>query len=288
MTATLRWFLEFLRKPEWVAAIALLIQAGILLLQALILRRHGETMEKHADVAKAQSETAELIGKALDQQGQILNQQTKIMDEQFKFQRAAMAQADRQQVFDSLLKLRNGLHMLIAKIEEPGMVNESRVAEQQRYTGTEISVTRSVWEGHVDKPKTKKSKAPVPVIPVLAKILDAYRERSGNPLAGVMFASEKGTPLNLNNVLNRMILPALGKAGVEWHGWHAFRRGLATNLHRLRVDDLTIQRILRHSNVAVTQACYIKSLPAESVAAMNLLESALAVECAQIPAPVVQ
>jgi len=32
-----------------------------------------------------------------------------------------------------------------------------------------------------------------------------------------------------------------------WHGWHAFRRGLATNLHALGVDDKTIQAILRHS-----------------------------------------
>jgi hypothetical protein len=40
-----------------------------------------------------------------------------------------------------------------------------------------------------------------------------------------------------------------GNAGVSWHGWHAFRRGLATTLHRLRVPDKTIQAILRHSNV---------------------------------------
>jgi integrase len=61
----------------------------------------------------------------------------------------------------------------------------------------------------------------------------------------------------------------------EWQGWHAFRRGLATNLHRLGVDDKTIQAILRHSNVAVTQACYIKTLPEQSIAAMEKLETAL-------------
>jgi hypothetical protein len=26
----------------------------------------------------------------------------------------------------------------------------------------------------------------------------------------------------------------------EWHGWHAFRRGLATNLKQLGQDDRTI------------------------------------------------
>ena len=53
------------------------------------------------------------------------------------------------------------------------------------------------------------------------------------------------------------------------HGWHAFRRGLATNLHRLGVTDKTIQRILRHANVAVTQNCYIKTLDADAAAAMQ-------------------
>ena len=47
----------------------------------------------------------------------------------------------------------------------------------ENYSGDEISVTRSVWEGHVDEPKTRKSKAPVPVINPLRKILDTYREQ---------------------------------------------------------------------------------------------------------------
>ena len=41
------------------------------------------------------------------------------------------------------------------------------------------------------------------------------------------------------------------------------------------VDDLVIQRILRHSNVAVTQACYIKTVSEDAKAAMQKLETAL-------------
>ena len=36
-----------------------------------------------------------------------------------------------------------------------------------------------------------------------------------------------------------------------------------------------IQRILRHSNVAVTQACYIKTAREDAKAAMQKLETAL-------------
>ena len=58
----------------------------------------------------------------------------------------------------------------------------------------------------------------------------------------------------------------------KWHGWHAFRRGLATVLHDLGVDDKTIQAIMRHSSVAVTQQAYIKTLAKQSVDAMKRLE----------------
>jgi integrase len=73
----------------------------------------------------------------------------------------------------------------------------------------------------------------------------------------------------MDALVQDVIAPALSKAGVQWHGWHAFRRGLATNLHRLGVSDKTIQRILRHANVAVTQNCYIKTLDAVAAAAMQ-------------------
>ena len=106
------------------------------------------------------------------------------------------------------------------------------------------------------------------------------------------------TPLSLNSVLNRQILPVLnacvcGKSEDEhkkadhkyergtrprWHGWHAFRRGLATNLHDLGVPDKTIQAILRHANVQVTQNSYIKTLDAQSIAAMRQLEAVVDVQ----------
>jgi integrase len=43
----------------------------------------------------------------------------------------------------------------------------------------------------------------------------------------------------------------------------------------LGVDDSVIQRILRHSNVAVTQACYIKTASEDAKAAVQKLETAL-------------
>jgi hypothetical protein len=104
-----------------------------------------------------------------------------------------------------------------------------------------------------------------------------------------------GKPLNLDNLARRVIVPALSRCAVcrklkdkhkpeghvfqrdqslpQWHGWHALRRGLATNLHTLKVDDKTIQAILRHSNVSLTQNIYIKSVTELQVDAMDSLSA---------------
>ena len=77
-------------------------------------------------------------------------------------------------------------------------------------------------------------------------------------------------------MLRDVIAPALEKDGIEWYGFHAFRRGLATNLRSLGIDDLTIKEILRHSDVSVTRARYIKRIGEKSVEAMDKLEAELA------------
>ena len=59
----------------------------------------------------------------------------------------------------------------------------------------------------------------------------------------------------------------------QWHGWHAFRRGLATNLHRLRVSDKVIQQILRHANVTTTMNIYVKTVSVDAANAMKSLET---------------
>jgi integrase len=90
-----------------------------------------------------------------------------------------------------------------------------------------------------------------------------------------MFPSLTGKPINLDALSADVIVPQVTRAGGQWHGWHAFRRGLATNLHRLGVPDKVIQRILRHANVAVTQGCYIKTADADAAAAMQQFERSL-------------
>jgi transposase len=57
----------------------------------------------------------------------------------------------------------------------------------------------------------------------------------------------------------------------SWHGWHAFRRELATNLHSLGADGETIQTILKHSTIGLTMNVYVKSVSKSQVSAMDVL-----------------
>ncbi len=62
----------------------------------------------------------------------------------------------------------------------------------------------------------------------------------------------------------------------EWHGWHAARRGLGSNLYRLGVPEMVIQRILRHANVSTTATYYIKTAADDVRNAMAMLENRIA------------
>lgn len=168
----------------------------------------------------------------------------------------------------------------------------------ENYRDGEMHVSRSIWNGRVTEPKTRKGCAPVTVIRQLAERLEMHRLRSGNPQSGPVFANALGKPLALGTVVNRVILPTLNRCEVcrkaesdhdranheykrdtslpEWHGWHAARRGLGSNLYRLGVPDMVIQRILRHANVSTTASYYIKTAAEDVRNAMTKLEERIA------------
>jgi integrase len=147
------------------------------------------------------------------------------------------------------------------------------------FDGTELAIKRTVWNSVVNEPKTRKSKAPIPVVRQLAEALELHRLRAGilaEPGLPI-FQAGNGKPLNLDNLARRVISSALKRSSSlpQWHGWHSFRRGLATNLHELGVDDKTIQGILRHSNLNLTMNVYVKSVTESQVSAMDQLSEKL-------------
>jgi integrase len=164
------------------------------------------------------------------------------------------------------------------------------------FNGKELCVNRSMWNSIANPPKTRRSAAPVPVVGELADAIEDHRKRMGKLAVGPIFQAGNRKPLNLDNLARRVIIPAIEKCvkcrqsesdhkpeghmfeldkTLQWQGWHAFRRGLATNLHTLGVDDKTIQAILRHSNIGLTMNVYVKSVAASGINAMDLLGAEL-------------
>jgi integrase len=152
---------------------------------------------------------------------------------------------------------------------------ELRGLEWTDYAGDVLSVNRSIWKTVVNKPKTRASAKPVPVIRQLAEILETYRSSTGNPTAGVMFHSGAGEPMDLGRLAQQVIRPVVEALKLDWYGWHGFRRGIASNLYELGADEKVVQRILRHAKSHVTRDRYIKAFDPAVLAAMKKLEATL-------------
>jgi len=140
-----------------------------------------------------------------------------------------------------------------------------------------LNIRRSVWrcivldetKGHEDE----EDPGVVPIIQPLRLMLDQIRPQAGS---GWMFANSIGGALDLDNLANRVIKPVLKPNGLKWKGWHAYRRGLATNVHELGIPDKVIPAILRHEDVKTTQRSYIKTVPSVVTEAMKRLEQKIA------------
>jgi integrase len=155
-------------------------------------------------------------------------------------------------------------------------LSELRGLRWSDYDGRSLRVSRSVWRTHVGPTKTESSANSVPVLPVLAKILDDHRARTGGTNDDYIFKGERrGGPANLANIALRVIKPALAKNEddlLEWKGWHAFRRSLASNLYSCGVSPKVIQAILRHSDIGTTLDFYVQTPDAESRKALEKIE----------------
>ena len=105
----------------------------------------------------------------------------------------------------------------------------------------------------------------MPVIGIVKRCLDAHLKRNSGD--GYIFHGEDPQkPINSAHLTWDEIVPAMRKAGIEWHAFHALRRGLSTILQDdPDVKELTISHILRHSTKSLRTVAgrhYIKpSLP---------------------------
>jgi integrase len=145
------------------------------------------------------------------------------------------------------------------------------------YDCQQISIRRSWTGGKVGKPKSAASKAPVPLVPLLAGFIREWQQETPySQPADWMFASTrlKGKqPRVANMLVEDYLRPAAVKAGVLVEGekvrfgFHNLRHSLASFLVRKGTDVKTVQKMLRHSDVSTTLGIYAHSMSEDRLAA---------------------
>ena len=134
-----------------------------------------------------------------------------------------------------------------------------------------IHVRRALSRGEVGAPKSKHAVRSIPIIQPVRIPLTLWRAKTNSDKW--LFPSERKTPLNLDLFANTVIKPALAGAGIEWRGYHACRRGLATALRALTGNSTAGRDVLGHGSTAVTEQHYEHTVPEEVLRGMKLLEA---------------
>ncbi len=157
---------------------------------------------------------------------------------------------------------------------------EARGARWEDYNGKTLCVKQSVWRTYTTAPKTAHAAKPVPVIEPLRDLLAELRELEGNVEAGPILRGLSGKALNLDMLARTVIMPALrnrenydpNAKRIEWHGYYAFRRGIATLASSVVRDPMAAKGLLRHTSVNTTLTHYIQDVPQVTENAMTLVE----------------
>jgi len=144
---------------------------------------------------------------------------------------------------------------------------------------SQIHVRRTWTCGQVGVPKSKASHAPVPLHPLLAEFMQAWKNATSFSQPGDwVFASFKckgKQPRVANMLLESHLRPAAVKAGVlvkdakVRFGFHNLRHSLASFLIRTNTDPKTVQALLRHSDVKTTLQLYAHSISEDRMAAQR-------------------
>lgn len=150
---------------------------------------------------------------------------------------------------------------------------EARGVRWEDFDGKRLNVRQSIWRTHASEPKTAESNRPVPIIDPLRSLLVELRVADGNPEVGPILRGPMGKPVNLDNLAKRTVRPILAAAGLKWHGWYAFRRGIATLVNAVEKDAMAAKGLLRRASVTTTQKHYIKEVPEITQKAMEKVET---------------
>ena len=132
---------------------------------------------------------------------------------------------------------------------------------------TTVTIRRSAYRGAIDETKTTSSKAKLPLAPMLAELLVAWRAQSQSPW---LFANPiTEMPYMSPSLQQRWIRPAGEAIGIEGLGFHSLRHSYRSWLDATGAAPGVTQDLMRHSAIATTFNVYGKALSPEKREANN-------------------
>jgi integrase len=143
-------------------------------------------------------------------------------------------------------------------------------------TSTSAEITRRLYRGRLDTPKTQRSEREAAFSDGLLEAIAEWRAQSPytEPKAWV-FPSERLTmPVGKDNLWRRYFLPRLVAVGLEWANFQVMRRTNSSLMKKYNVDP-KVGADQRGHGIGVSLDVYIQSDREEKRAAVNTLEAAL-------------
>jgi hypothetical protein len=139
-----------------------------------------------------------------------------------------------------------------------------------------LAVRDSVFEGHVQPPKTQKAVRTIPLGSRAVSVLVTHRAHvSRRAPEDLVFGNGKGDPLRESKLLRNVLQPAAEAVGLGRVTWHQFRHIHSSLLKDLRVPAKIAQEQLGHASISTTLNIYTHVVDALHRAAVEAVERRL-------------
>jgi integrase len=134
-----------------------------------------------------------------------------------------------------------------------------------------LRVAETVYDGHFDRPKTKRSARMIPIGTETAEIFAGIRPVAVDAKT-LVFATREGQPIDRWNLLRKHVKPAAKRIGLPRVTWHLLRHSHATMLDGLGTPIGTMQSLLGHATPEITREIYLHAIPEEQRRAVESVE----------------
>ena len=139
-----------------------------------------------------------------------------------------------------------------------------------------LGVRESVFEGHVQPPKTQKAVRTIPLGPRAVAALVAHRAHvSRRAPEDLVFGNRKGDPLRESKLLRNVLQPAAEAVGLGRVTWHQFRHIHSSLLNDLKVPAKIAQEQLGHASISTTLNIYTHVVDASHRTSVEAVEARL-------------